>query len=349
MNHRPSFLEPLEHRRLLASSISIGTVVDTAMRQTAQDGLIVVSRKGDLSEPLVVPLIVGGTAQNVVEYGRIGPQLTIPAGENSVAIPVRPVYPGPAGESNYVTVSLGQIDGIRYGNDTASVNIVDNPDSTPPQFVTAPPTTPARFFVDLQQRRDHSAFLIRRTGRVDAREVVDINVGGDAENGVDFGRIGDRVVFEAGQTTIILPVRRPEPSFTGNRSLTVALPGAVPVTESTLILNGLDLSGDLNPIDPIADRPDPVFPGPGRGVGFDPTNPGLDTGVGFDPTDDNGLGTGVGIDPSENDLDFGVGLDRDFGMGLGTGFIGNGVAIGIGAGIGNTSTLPGAVPTTRRG
>lgn len=355
MKHRTPFCETLEHRRLLASSISIGSVVDTAYRQTAQDGLIVVTRKGDLSEPLVVPLIVGGTAQNVAEYGRIGPQLTIPAGERSVALPVRPVFPGPAGQSNFVSVSIGQIDGIRYGSRTANVNILDNPDSTPPLVVENTPPGQSPFLVGIQQRRGGSAFVITRTGDLSLTQVVDLSVGGTAQNGVDFGRIGNQITFDVGQTTLVLPVRTPQPGFTGNRNVTISLPGALPVSETSLVLNGIDLTGN---VDPIVEVPDPVFPGSGPGVGIDPDSDGvdgIDTGVGVDPGDIvDGIDTGVGVDPTDgNELGTGVGFDPNEGTvgtggGFGSGVADDGLPIGAGSSVGNNGLeLPGAVPTRR--
>ncbi len=125
-------IESLENRCLLSTVVSIGSLQDTAYRQTAQDGIIVVARRGDLSEDLTVPLIVGGTAANGTEYGRVGNRVVIPAGVRSVALKIRPAYPGPAGQSNYMSVAVGDIAGVRFGAREAFVDILDNPLSQRP-------------------------------------------------------------------------------------------------------------------------------------------------------------------------------------------------------------------------
>lgn len=235
--------EVLESRRLLSTVVSIGTLQDTAMRQTGQDGLVVVARRGDLSEDLTVPLIVSGTAANGTEYGRVGPRVTIPAGVRSVALNIRPVFPGAAGQSNYLSIALGDIAGVRFGAREAFVDVVDNPNSRRPDRV-AGPTGP--FSVSTTTGR-RAAVVVTRTGDVTEPTTVPITVAGTAVNGVDFGRVGQQITFAPGQSTVTLNLRTLPGAFVGDRSVFVGLPGALPASGTFAGFNVSGASGSVIP------------------------------------------------------------------------------------------------------
>lgn len=200
-----NFCEPLEGRKLLSTSVSIGSTVPVAYRDIGQEGLFVVTRRGDLSEPLRVPLTVSGTAVNGVDYGRIGNLVTIPAGQRSVGLFVR--VGASASPANYVRVSIDETPGLRVNARTAVVTILQNPKSPPPLMREFEVTTDRSFIND--RRNIRGAFVISRTTDLDTTVTLPINVGGTAVNGRDFGFIGDSVTFLPGQETIVLPIRSP--------------------------------------------------------------------------------------------------------------------------------------------
>ena len=82
---------------------------------------------------LTVPLTIGGTATNGIDYGRIGTRLTFGVGVSSIKLPVRAVDDGLIEGDETVTLSLGEVGNYQLGTSTATVTISD-PSSAPAEL-----------------------------------------------------------------------------------------------------------------------------------------------------------------------------------------------------------------------
>lgn len=296
-NQPQNVLESLESRKLFATTVSIGATIPVAYRDIQDEGLIVVTRGGDLSSPLEVPLTVSGTAVNGVDYGRIGSVVTIPAGQRSVGLPIR-VGASPTA-STYVRVSVNADPDLKINSRTAVVSILQNPSSQPPVIRDFEVT--ANQSVLNARRGVRGAFVITRNTDLDTSVTVPINVGGTATNGTDFGFIGDSVTFLPGQDTVVLPIRTPG-TFVGNQTIDLSVATGGMTTSTTFNLTGVTgVSGVAVGVPRIGG-----FPGAGSAAGVplpgalprdvttivDTTQ--VDTGI----TTDTSTGTTTGITPT---------------------------------------------------
>ena len=121
-----AFIEHLESRRLFYDPAAAGALDPSAAAVAAlpevsisapdriageagpDTGTFLVSRSGgDLSQPLAVKFIIGGTATNAVDYGVISPDLTLPAGQSAVSFFVKPVADNKVEPRESVTLTLG--------------------------------------------------------------------------------------------------------------------------------------------------------------------------------------------------------------------------------------------------
>lgn len=123
-------LETLEHRQHFAATVNVSVFEPFALRDSRQQGVFVVTRRDNLQSDLTVSLVVRGTARNSLDYGRIGTEVTIPAGQRSVAVPVRPV--NNTLKSEYVTLTADIPTGYRTSSATGVVYVVSNAQSPVP-------------------------------------------------------------------------------------------------------------------------------------------------------------------------------------------------------------------------
>ena len=74
---------------------------------------------------LTVPLAIGGSATNTIDYGRIGTKVTFAAGVSKIKLPVRAVDDGMVESDETVVLSLGEVGGYQLGTSSATVTISD--------------------------------------------------------------------------------------------------------------------------------------------------------------------------------------------------------------------------------
>jgi len=103
----------------------------TTEGDTAHPGAFTISRSGDLSQPLTVPVTIGGTATNGIDYGRLGTRVTFSAGVSKVKLPVRAPNDGSTEGDETATITLGQVLGYQLGTGSATVTISDPTPSDP--------------------------------------------------------------------------------------------------------------------------------------------------------------------------------------------------------------------------
>lgn len=108
--------------------LQVTTVISNAYESGASHGAFRLTRGGDLSKSLTVPLIVEGTATNGVDYGRIGDKFTFAPGQSSVDLYVRAANDGVTEGNETVILKIGPVSGYTVVNltDQDPVTIVDH-------------------------------------------------------------------------------------------------------------------------------------------------------------------------------------------------------------------------------
>lgn len=107
-------------------TISIAAPINSASEAGAA-GKFVLTRNGDATDELTVPLVVTGSATNGVDYGRIGASAIFAAGQTQIELPVSAVTDGDTEPSETVIVTLGAVAGHQIGTASATVTITDTP------------------------------------------------------------------------------------------------------------------------------------------------------------------------------------------------------------------------------
>lgn len=108
--------------------VNAATLIPTTIRGAQASAELVVTRSGNLSDPLVVSIQSGGTAGTSEYSPGMGTTVTIPAGKREVAVPISaPIAAIPLGEK---TVELTVLSSPTYflgSNTSASVTLKDPP------------------------------------------------------------------------------------------------------------------------------------------------------------------------------------------------------------------------------
>lgn len=108
--------------------VSIAATDASASEVSVDPGVITISRSGDLSLPLWVPLTISGTAVAGSHYAALPTSVTIPAGQSSTTLQVTPVADALAQGTRTVIASIGaDFSFVRDVAETAVVNIADKP------------------------------------------------------------------------------------------------------------------------------------------------------------------------------------------------------------------------------
>ncbi|WP_029279422.1 Calx-beta domain-containing protein, partial [Pedobacter borealis] len=160
------------------------------------------------TEAITVNYTIGGTAANGVDYATIGSTVTIPAGQNSVSIPV--TVTDDQLIENVETVNLRLNGGTSTSftfrasaaNGAATVNIIDN-ENTPANRTLSVVKT-----ADGAEPSTNGSFSISLPAGVLATEDVTVNytISGTATNGVDYTSLGGMAIIPAGQNSVSVPV-----------------------------------------------------------------------------------------------------------------------------------------------
>lgn len=159
------------------------------------------------SEPVTVNYTVDGTATTVTDYASIGTSIVLPAGQNSITLPVTvaddQIIEGV--ETVELTLSNGASTSFTFaastGNDNAVVNIDDNDNTLANQVLSITKTT------DGAEPSTNGAFSISLPTNVTATEPITVNytISGTALNGTDYATLSGTIVLPAGQNSVPLP------------------------------------------------------------------------------------------------------------------------------------------------
>jgi hypothetical protein len=109
-----------------APILQIVAVDAYASRAGADPGLFKISLFGQRAAPFLISYAISGTAQNGVDYEPIPNSVTIPAGQSSVYIAIKPAPDGLARGFKNVTLTLPPIAGVETELASATVGLFDD-------------------------------------------------------------------------------------------------------------------------------------------------------------------------------------------------------------------------------
>ena len=179
-------------------------------------GQFVFTRTGPVTNALLIPFTVAGTARNGTDYGAITNGVTIPAGQSNASVTITAVDDQIAEGERTVILSLTE------GNTfqtvfpaAATVTIQDNDQRVwldASDFTAAKPGT------------DTGQFTFTRFGTTNTDVTVYYTISGTATNGVDYAFLTNFIVIPAGSLTNILTVLpREDGVVEGPRTVTLTL------------------------------------------------------------------------------------------------------------------------------
>jgi len=171
----------------------------TAREEGLDPGELRITRTGSLDVPRVVQLSVQGSAANGVDADFIPSQVTIPAGQTTICVPVRPRADSAVEPDEFVEVALLSGTGYAVGSPaTATVLIVDQPMRV---TVEAPePVAEALHGIP-------GMFMVRRSGVLQTTMDATLRIGGTARNGRDYEWVSHLVTFQPGQSAVPIMIR----------------------------------------------------------------------------------------------------------------------------------------------
>jgi hypothetical protein len=159
---------------------------------------LVLSRSGSVEKASVVRLSIGGSAINGEDIASLPVTLTIPPGERTASLMVRPFVDSRAEPQESVEITvLNSDDYLVTGPATATVTIADllpviTIEALEP-VATLQPLAPA-------------SVLIRREALVDRSVLVRMEIRGSASAGTDYATLSRFVNLTPGQTTALISV-----------------------------------------------------------------------------------------------------------------------------------------------
>ncbi|GAA0540526.1 hypothetical protein GCM10009415_22980 [Chitinophaga japonensis] len=188
--------------------LSVARITDAAEPAT-NGGFTVSLPKGiTASEDITVSYTISGTATGGSDYATLGGTVVIPAGQNSVAVPVTVINDQVIENTETVTMTLtgGAATSFTFTagstNSTAAVNITDDDNTTANRVVSvakaadgAEPATDGAFTISLP------------AGITSAQDItVSYTIGGTATSGADFATMTGTAVIPAGQNSVTVAV-----------------------------------------------------------------------------------------------------------------------------------------------
>ncbi|WP_346320927.1 Calx-beta domain-containing protein [Chitinophaga sp. YIM B06452] len=229
-----------------------------AAAENAANGAFTVSIAGGKTTPanITVAYTISGTATAGADYTALTGTIVIPAGSNSVVIPVSVMDDDiiEPGETVIVTLGSASASGFTVNIGTANnatVNIADNDNTDLSLQVTA--TVPAA-----AEPATNGGFRISLAGGKRTAEAVTVRytITGTATSGADYSALTGTVTIPAGQSSVTIPVQvindedveDPETvllQITGGQSATYAYTAGTP-GQATVTITSEDVErGDL--------------------------------------------------------------------------------------------------------
>ncbi len=188
----------------------------TALESGNGSAVVYVSRGGSLAEPLTVYYRLTGTATNGADYVHLPGRITIPAGQEVVALPIVPMDDSLVEGNESVVVEIVPDPGYT-GSGSVSLTIVD--DDLPLVTLISPDD------VASETGGNPAVFRVFRAGDLSQELQVYYQItGGTATEAGDFLPLSRSVIIPAGQISIdFLVTAIADAAVEGNESLTLML------------------------------------------------------------------------------------------------------------------------------
>ncbi|MES2682389.1 MAG: Calx-beta domain-containing protein [Pseudomonadota bacterium] len=218
-------------------TLSVTTTDNSASEAAGNIGSYTINRTGSKTAPLMVRLLLEGTATNGIDYSMIESTVEIPAGSSSVAITV-----------------TGVADNVTEGSETTILRIdaspaylVGSPSTGTVTIADVPPPTVSLSVTDGSASEavgNTGVFTINRTGAKTAALSVQLVLEGTASNGVDYAAIGQTVIIPAGASSVGVTISPIADNLTeGNETAVLR------IDSSPSYLLGTTVSGTVTIID----------------------------------------------------------------------------------------------------
>jgi hypothetical protein len=175
------------------------TTPDAAAAEPADTGDFLLTRVGDLSNPLTVYYSVSGTASNGADYTTLTGVTNFAAGSSNVTVRVTPIDDAALEITETVTLTLLADPNYLVASPSAATVTLADDDA---QFITVTATDA----LGSETGPDNAEFTLTRTGNTALALTVFYTVSGTASNGADCVLLSGSAEFPAGITTHLLPV-----------------------------------------------------------------------------------------------------------------------------------------------
>ena len=211
------------------------SVTKGVVSETGTDGSLgfLVTRSGDLNQPLTFNYTLGGSAVSGVNYQPVTGSVLIASGTSTAAIAVAPINAGMT--VSFATVILNAAAGNGYSGAIPAVTGTIN--STNPVATVAISGTST-----VTQTSGTLIFRVTRGGDVSKAVAVNYTMAGTAANGSDYQAVPGTLAFDAGAATADILI---QPIWTGgpDKVVTIQLAGG---TGYTLGSSNTFASGAIN-------------------------------------------------------------------------------------------------------
>jgi len=210
----PRAAEVLEVRQLLNATVTITANLPNAAEPNggaATNGQFTVSRTGDPSQTLGVPITISGTAKNGADYTTVQPGVMFASGQSNFTITITPLADDAteasegdgASGSETVVLTVGSGSGYTVGTPaSATVTIAPSP---PPQ-VSISASQPSAAEPGGGVSATNGQFTLTRTGNISQALAVNLAISGTAANGTDYTTVSTTAGFGANQATTTITV-----------------------------------------------------------------------------------------------------------------------------------------------
>jgi Calx-beta domain-containing protein len=199
--------------------LSIESTDTAASEPGADTAQITVSRTGDTSSPLTIPLRITGTASNGVDYATLANSVTLPAGVASTNVTVTPLNDSIGEATETITVTLAG--GTQYEVREKVFVRIDLADDGDVPTATLTARKPVAY--ELNPARI-GQFAVNFSTPNASDTAVRYLVAGTATNGVDYSTIPGTVIVPAGSTNAFVNISaRDNSAIDSNRMVILTL------------------------------------------------------------------------------------------------------------------------------
>ena len=196
-------------------AVTVDATTPIARESNGQAGIITVTRTGDTTLPLLVPLTVSGSAVAGTHYQALPASVTIAAGQSSTTLNVTPISDDIAQGDRTVIVAIAEDSSlVRDPTPSATVTILDKPTVT-----IADTTSIAR-----ESNGQAGVISVTRTGDTTLPLLVPLTVSGSAIAGTHYQALPASVTIAVGQSSTTLTVTPISDDIAqGDRTIIVAI------------------------------------------------------------------------------------------------------------------------------